>query len=121
MKHFTLLLLVSAILIGCQKKENNSVAIPAKNDSKNTVANVEDVTKKISDSAATVETKRTHGLILTSNALQVINKNTGSTSEIPFGKPFDQMIEIITNVIQSKPKTIGINSECDAGPLKMVS
>lgn len=121
MKHFTLLLLVSAILIGCQKKDHNSVPIPTNNASKDTVANVEDVTKKISDSDATVETKSSHGLILTSNALQVVNINTGSTSEIPFGKPLDQMIEIITNVLQSKPKTIGINSECAAGPLKMAS
>lgn len=121
MKHFTLLLLVSAILIGCQKKDNNSVPIPTTNDPKDTITIIEESNKKTMDSAATVETKSTHGLILTSNALQVVNINTGSTSEIPFGKPLDEMIEIITNVLQSKPKTIGINSECGAGPLKMVS
>ena len=121
MKHFTLLLLVSAILIGCQKKDHNSVPIPTNNASKDTVANVEDVTKKISDSDATVETKSSHGLILTSNALQVVNINTGSTSEIPFGKPFDQMTEIVNNILQSKPKSIGVNTECGAGPLKMAT
>ena len=121
MKHFTLLLLVFAILIGCQKKDNNSPKIPTTNNTQDTVSIVEENTEKTPDSTTNVETKSTHGLILTSNALQIVNINTGSTSEIPFGKPLDQMIEIITNVLQSKPKTIGINSECAAGPLKMAS
>ena len=121
MKSYILLILLSVILIGCQNKDNNSSKIPATTKIQDTVSIIEENKEKIPDSIAIVESKSTHGLILTSNALQIINKNTGSTSEIPFGKPFDQMIEIINNVLQSKPKTIGINSECGAGPLKMVS
>jgi hypothetical protein len=121
MKSYILLILLSVILIGCQNKDNNSSKIPVKATIQDTVSSMEESKEKIPDSIAIVENKSTHGLTLTSNALQVINKNTGSTSEIPFGKPFDQMIEIITNVLQSKPKNIGINSECGAGPLKMVS
>lgn len=121
MKHFTLLLLVSVILIGCQNKDNNSSKIPVTNNVQDTVSIVEENKEKIPDSTATVESKSTHGLILTSDALQIVNKNTGSTSEIPFGKPFDQMTEIVNNILQSKPKSIGVNTECGAGPLKMAT
>lgn len=121
MKSYILLILLSVNLIGCQKKDNNSSKIPATAKIQDNVSIMDENKEKIPDSIAIVESKSTHGLILTSNALQIINKNTGSTSEISFGKPFDQMIEIINNVLQSKPKTIGINSECGAGPLKMAS
>ena len=121
MKSYILLILLCVILIGCQNKDNNSSKIPTTAKIQDTVSIMEQNKNKIPDSIAIVESKSMHGLILTSNALQVINKNTGSTSEIPFGKPFDQMIEIINNVLQSKPTTIGINSECGAGPLKMAS
>ncbi|MBG6185722.1 hypothetical protein [Flavobacterium sp. CAN_S2] len=121
MKSYILLILLSVIVIGCQNKDNNTSKIPVTPTIQDTVSNMEESKEKIPDSIAIVESKSTHGLILTSNALQVINKNTGSTSEIPFGKPLDQMIEIINNVLQSKPTTIGINNECGAGPLKMAS
>jgi hypothetical protein len=121
MKSYILLILLYVNLIGCQNKDHNSSEIPVTATIKDNVSIMEESKEKIPDTIAIVESKSTHGLILTSNALQIINKNTGSTSEIPFGKPFDQMIEIINNVLQSKPKTIGINSECGAGPLKMVS
>lgn len=121
MKHFTLILLVSIILIGCQNKDKDSKQIPRTKNTLDTVTIVEKNTEKIPDSIAIVESKSTHGLILTSNALQIINKETGSTSEISFGKPFDQMIEIVNSTLQSKPKSIGINGECGAGPLKMAT
>lgn len=121
MKHFTLLLLVSIILIGCQNKDKDSKQIPRTKNTLDTVTIVEKNTEKILDSSASVKSESTHGLLLTSNALQTINKETGSTSEISFGKPFDQMIEIVNSTLQSKPKSIGINSECGAGPLKMAT
>ena len=121
MKHFTLLLFVYLILIGCQNKDNNSSKIPVSPNMRDSFSIVKKIKENIPDSSATVEIKSTHGLILTSNALQIINKATGSTSEIPFGKPFDQMIEIVSNILHSKPKSIGINSECGAGPLKMAT
>lgn len=99
MKYFTLILLLFAILIGCENKDKNSLPIPITNDAQDTVIIAEESKEKIPDSTAIVETKITQGLILTTNALQVINKNTGSTSEIPFGKPLDQMIEIVKNVL----------------------
>ena len=56
---------------------------------------------------------------LTSNALQIVNGKTGSTSEIAFGKPLDELVEITNKILQDKVYSIGINNECGAGPLKM--
>ena len=58
-------------------------------------------------------------MALTSNALQLVNSNTGSTTEITFGKPLEQMVETIDKVLQSNVASIGINNECGARPLKM--
>ena len=46
-------------------------------------------------------------------------KETGSTFGIPIGKPFDQLIKIVSNILQFKLKSTGINTKCGAGPLKM--
>lgn len=61
------------------------------------------------------------GLVLTSNALQTINKATGSTSEVAFGMKEDQMIKLVSSILMQPPASVGINSECGAGPLKMAS
>lgn len=58
-------------------------------------------------------------LALTSNALQLVNSNTGSTSQIAFGKPLEELVEITNKILQEKVSSIGVNSECGAGPLKM--
>ncbi len=65
-------------------------------------------------------TKPAARLALTSNALQVVNSSTGSTSEIAFGKPLDELVEMMNKIFDDKAASIGINSECGAGPLKMV-
>ncbi len=69
------------------------------------------------DTAAGI--KSAYRLALTSNALQLVNGETGSTTEITFGKPLDQMVETLNKVLQSKVASVGINTECGAGPLKM--
>ena len=69
------------------------------------------------DTAA--EIKSAYRLALTSNALQLVNGETGSTTKITFGKPLDQMVETLNKVLQSKVASVGINTECGAGPLKM--
>lgn len=61
----------------------------------------------------------TQHLAITSNALQIVNGNTGSTSEITFGKSLDELVELTNKILQIKASSIGINSECGAGPLKM--
>ena len=61
----------------------------------------------------------THHLVLTSNALQIVNGSTGSTSEISFGKPLDELVAITNKILQEKVSGIGVNNECGAGLLKM--
>ncbi len=59
-------------------------------------------------------------LALTSNALQIVDGITGSTKEVPFGMAIDKLVPIVTNMLHSGPLSDGVNSECGAGPLKMV-
>jgi hypothetical protein len=59
-------------------------------------------------------------LALSPNAIQIINQNNGSTTEISFKTPLKQTIETVERVLKAKP-SIGINSECGAGPLKMAT
>lgn len=121
MQSYKIFIFLSATLIGCQTKDSNTPQTTNTEISLDTVTDFEDRKEKIIDSTATVDTKNTHKLLLTSNALQLAHRKTGSTIEIPFGKPIDQMIEITNTALQSKPSSIGINKECGAGPLKMVS
>ena len=60
-------------------------------------------------------------LALTSNALQLVSQPTGSTREIAFGMPQDELVGLVSKVLQAEPRSVGINSECGAGPLKMAS
>ncbi|MDF1517953.1 MAG: hypothetical protein RQ864_05820 [Lutibacter sp.] len=60
-------------------------------------------------------------LVLTSDALQLVNQITGSSNELPFGTPENQLTEIINNTLESKAVNIVVNTECGAGPLKMVA
>lgn len=49
----------------------------------------------------------------------MINSQTGTSTEISFGKSINEIIETINKVLQSKVSSIGINSECGAGPLNI--
>lgn len=120
MKFSSFLILISVLLLNCQNKDNQAPKAPIKKKA-DTLHIVEESNQKTTDSVTAIQTQKTHQLILTSNALQVINTTTGSTSEIPFGKPFDEMKEIVSRILQSKPISEGINTECGAGPLKMAS
>lgn len=121
MLSYRILIFLSAMLMGCQTKEKNAPQTITKEIAKDTARNFEESKKKTRDSIAPIETKKNYNLLLTSNALQLVNITTGSTIEIPFGKPIDQMIEITNTALQLKPSFIGTNKECGAGPLKMAS
>lgn len=120
MKFSSFLILISVLLLNCQNKDNQAPKAPIKKKA-DTLQIVQESNQKTTDSVTAIQTQKTHQLILTSNAVQAINTTTGSTSEIPFGKPFDEMKEIVTRILQSKPISEGINAECGAGPLKMAS
>lgn len=123
LKSFPALILVFISLYGCQ---NNT----------RTVQNTDSVSKEISsdnisDTGKTDiknipdSTKTSPGgkylLVLTSNAIQLVDRQTGSSKEITFGIPLTQMIEITGNVLEMEPSSVVINQECGAGPLQMAS
>lgn len=60
-------------------------------------------------------------LVLATNALQLLNEETGATTDLLFGMEFDQLVEIVNSNVNSGYKGDHINSECGAGPLKMAS
>lgn len=60
-------------------------------------------------------------LVLETNALQLLNEETGSTTDLLFGMEIDQLVDIVNTTIKSEYKGSGINNECGAGPLKMAS
>lgn len=96
--------------------QNTSVKqLPPKQE---TAATEQAIKEQLATDAAKKPNTANH-LALTSNALQLVNSEKGSTAEIAFGKPLDELVEIINKVLQDKVSSIGINSECGAGPLKM--
>ena len=60
-------------------------------------------------------------LALTSNALQLVQPETGSTREIAVGQPYEPLVQTVTDVLAQAPASVGVNGECGAGPLKMAN
>lgn len=60
-------------------------------------------------------------LALTTNALKLVSQLSGSTTAIPFGRPLEPLVEIENKVLQVPVTSMGGNSECGAGPLKMAT
>ena len=58
---------------------------------------------------------------ITSNALQIINAETGSTTELPVGMKMDELLKILENVLKSEIPEAQVNSECGAGPMTIVA
>ena len=124
MKSLVGIIFLAIFFAGCQNAANKNTDIenatvieklkevkpkPGKADSAGTEISVD----------TTANIKSAYHLSLTSDALQLVNSLTGSTREISFGKPLDETVETINKVLQIKVSSIGINTECGAGPLKM--
>ncbi|MBE0422956.1 MAG: hypothetical protein IBX66_03365 [Lutibacter sp.] len=107
MKSFHILLIISVVFFSCQTSEKKIENSPQQSEiQKDTIQKAE---------------KSKQSLVLTSDALQLVDQITGSSNELPFGTPENQLIEIINNATQSKVVSIGVNTECGAGRLKMVT
>jgi hypothetical protein len=73
------------------------------------------------DSTKTVQAREIqHALALSENAIKIVNPNNGSTREITFGMPFEQVVTAVKKVLSSSPN-VSINSECGAGSLKFAT
>ena len=124
MKSLAIIITLSTLIFSCQNsteknKTTQNTAVSENPSNENSDSTNEKIARnKISVDTGS-KTKSSYHLSLSSNALQLINSQTGSSTEINFGKPLDEMVETINKVLQSKVSTIGINSECGAGPLKM--
>lgn len=124
MKLLATTLLLSLSIVSCT---NNS---PANNenvvtdstllittDSATTVKTEEDKTEAPSEN----QEKSKASLVLSVNELRYVNRTTGSSKEIAFGTPEEQILNMVSNLLNSQPTDVGINSECGAGPLKMAT
>lgn len=103
MKSLQILILLSVVLFSCEPKEKS---IQLNNTTQ--PADVQEVT-------LLKATENKEALVLTTDALQLVDQITGSSNELPFGMPQNQLIEIINNTFQSKAVSFGINTECGAG------
>lgn len=107
MKSYQILILLSVIFLSCQSNEEKIANIPLQ--------------AKIQQEPLQKVVKNKQSLVLTEHALQLVDQISGSSNELPYGTPENQLTEIIINATQSKVVSNGINTECGAGPLKMVA
>ncbi|RFP64012.1 hypothetical protein D0N36_16355 [Hymenobacter lapidiphilus] len=119
MKQLGLALLLTTVLVGCQPSPD------AAQDAPMGVVTPDTTPKPVQPTPSAAGPDRVSAtqplLALTSNALQLVSQPSGSTREIPFGMPQGELIGVISKVLQAEPKSVGINTECGAGPLKMAS
>ncbi|MDO9594407.1 MAG: hypothetical protein Q7J19_05385 [Lutibacter sp.] len=108
MKYFHVLFILSIILISCHPQEKP-------------IQNIETVPDEIAKNTTPKAENNKQSLVLTFDALQLVDQISGSSNELPFGTPLDQLTEIINNALQSKAESIAVNKECSAGSLKMVA
>ena len=124
MKLLISIIALSTLIFSCQNSTEknqttqNAVVIQNPTDKKSDSTQEKIIRNEISVDTG-IKIKSTYHISLTSNALQLVNSQTGSTTEVNFGKPLDEMVETINKVLQSKVSSIAINSECGAGPLKI--
>jgi hypothetical protein len=107
MKSYQILIILSLIFLSCQSREKKIEKSPQQSEV------YQDILPKAE--------KNKQSLVLTSDALQLVDQFTGSSNELPFGTPENQLTEIINSTLESKAVSIGLNTECGAGPLKMVA
>ncbi|OAQ38232.1 hypothetical protein A5893_15660 [Pedobacter psychrophilus] len=103
------------LFIGLSACQNNKPTESTNSASKDSIAVVQTDTV-----AVTPVSEVSYALALSPNALQLVNQNTGATTEMSFGMQFDDAVETLEKVLKLKP-SVGINSECGAGPLKMAT
>ncbi|WP_224996101.1 hypothetical protein [Cesiribacter sp. SM1] len=120
-KPFAFLVLLSVSMLSCRERENTNGHATTTQTANDTLSrgaeNPADTTEETMPAGA--QTQKL--LALTADALQIVDQQTGSTALLSFGMPQDQLIGIVSRVLQAPAKDTGINSECGAGPLKMVS
>ena len=107
MKSYQILTLISLFFLSCQSSEKKIENSPQQAEiQKDTLSKSE---------------KNKQSLVLSDHALQLVDQITGSSNELPFGTPENQLTEIINKTLESIAVNTVVNTECGAGPLKMVA
>ncbi len=129
MKIFAIVFFIIPFLLSCDNSQKKTAHATMDTLKETTViqtqpvssGKVEKENNKVADEHSLSENINQQSLALTSNALQLVNQQSGTTNEINFGMPLEQMVEMLNKVLQNKVSSIQVNSECGAGPLKMAS
>ncbi len=124
MKLLLLTVPLALIMLSCQEIDTTSRKGPLAQGAENkqdTLPKLEEGSAGTEDDGLPTSTVHKQSLVLTSNALQLVDRQTGASTDITFGKPIEQMLGIVSKVLLVQPSNVGINSECGAGPLKMAS
>ncbi len=116
MKHQLIFYLLIISLSSCDNKKNSTVEQPAADSSI-----MEPSAISAQDTLPSANTSASRSLILTSEALQVMNKETGSTIDIPFGMEIEQAVETVNNTLGEKYRARQVNLECGEGPMEITS
>ncbi len=116
MKLYLNIFLLTFILYGCQNNSKISVDVKSTEDTLQK-ENTNEGTPNPSVEANSSE----QILVLTSDALQLVDEASGSTSEIAFGTPFDKVVALLNKVLQSNVDGTDVNNECGAGPVKFAN
>ena len=105
--------LACLLLWACQSNTTQSSPV---------VVSIDTVKKEVPAPADTIAVSAKpvdkRGLALSSNALMLINTNSGSTTEIVFGMEQGKLVQLINKTLELQNKTITENRECGAGVLQ---
>jgi hypothetical protein len=125
MKSKLIIIVLAICFAGCTRNSpttgadtgTDSVTLTRAEDSVKTEEDVRQETDR--SPAANQESKAV--LVLSSNELRYVDRKTGSSKEITIGTPEYILLNVINRLLSMKPSSVGINSECGAGPLKMLT
>ncbi|CAM4279068.1 hypothetical protein GILI108418_13000 [Gillisia limnaea] len=110
-------LIFSLVLSGCQ---NNS-KVSEEKPTQTTVERVQTTSSpKQTGEALDSPSSEKPLLVITSNALQIVSRPSGSTTELPTGMEMGELSKIVANVLNTEIPEPQVNSECGAGAMTML-
>jgi len=117
LKFLICILIFPLVLMGCQ---NNSKV----SEEKTTQISEEKIqtinTSKQTEEAVNSSTSEKPLLAITSNALQVVSRPSGSTTELPIGMEMGELSRIVAKILNAPIPEPQVNLECGAGPMTML-
>tara|TARA_R100000935_G_scaffold10692_1_gene21367 strand:+ start:30159 stop:30839 length:681 start_codon:yes stop_codon:yes gene_type:complete len=109
-------LIFSLVLLGCQNNSKFSEEKPTQTTEEVQTINPAKHTEEVQNSSSSEKPL----LAITSNALQVVSRPSGSTTELPLGMEMGELNRIVAKVLNAQIPQPQVNSECGAGPMTML-